>query len=136
MDKLVKYLLLPLCIYVLSITKSVAYHTALDISGSWKHSEKPAWIQINFTNNVGEAVVFDHKNNIKANGLTVINQITANSDNNAEHNFHWSAKMYSMANDNFVDVKLTLATDDTLIVFALNEHNAWYEVLKLHRQLP
>jgi len=92
-----------------------------DISGLWNHSAKPAKLLINLSK--GEISVHSHDNNAKAIGLVVLKSLELNSTLTS-----WNAKMYSAAEDSFVDVKITSKSCNQLSVSFNNE-----EVLGLLR---
>jgi len=71
-----------------------------DISGIWNHSAKPAKLFIDLSK--GEISVHSHENNAKAIGLVVLKSLKSGSTSTS-----WYAKMYSAAEDSFVDVQIT-----------------------------
>ncbi|WP_199922622.1 hypothetical protein [Pseudoalteromonas piratica] len=92
-----------------------------DISGIWNHSSKPAKLFVNLSK--GEISVLSHDNNAKAIGLVVLKSIVLDSSSNS-----WDAKMYSAAEDSFVDVQIKSKSCNQLSVSFNNE-----EVLGLLR---
>jgi len=92
-----------------------------DISGLWNHSAKPAKLFVNLSK--GEISVHSHDNNAKAIGLIVLKGLVLDSNLTS-----WNAKMYSAAEDSFVDVKITSNSCMQLTVSFNNE-----EVLGLLR---
>ena len=71
-----------------------------DISGIWNHSAKPAKLLVDLSN--GEISVHSHENNAKAIGLVVLKSLKSGVTSSS-----WDAKMYSAAEDSFVDVQIT-----------------------------
>lgn len=83
-----------------------------DISGIWKHCGKPAWLEIRFQENRGQARVFRHATNENAQGLLVLDAIQSTDKGPAP----WRAKIYSAASQAFVHVFLYMPTTDRLRV--------------------
>jgi len=92
-----------------------------DISGIWNHSTKPAKLLVNLSK--GEISVHSHDNNAKAIGLVVLKNLKLDSTST-----YWNAKMYSAAEDSFVDVQITPQSCNHLSVSFNND-----EVLGLLR---
>ncbi len=105
---------------VVSIFSSEA-KSECDISGLWNHSAKPAKLFVNLSK--GEISVHTHDNNAKAIGLVVIKSLELDSTLTS-----WNAKMYSAAEDSFVDVKITSKSCNQLSVSFNSE-----DVLRLLR---
>ena len=80
---------------------------AADISGIWKHADKPAWLNVNMQ--TGLVTVQRHDNAPGAVGLTVIKDLSA-----AEP--IWNGKMYAAEQGDYVAVSLELKDNQTLIV--------------------
>ena len=80
-----------------------------DISGVWNHSAKPAKLFIDLSK--AEILVHSHENNPESTGLVVLKNITQGSTEN-----YWNAKMYSAAEDSFVNVKITSKSCNKLSV--------------------
>ncbi|GAB2994857.1 hypothetical protein [Psychrosphaera aestuarii] len=87
-------------ILFVSLFSSVAISNECQIAGVWSHSEKPAKLFIDLS--TAEMLVQSHELNPKAVGLIVLKSLTLSSVTNS-----WKAKMYSAAEDSFVDVQLT-----------------------------
>lgn len=92
-----------------------------NISGVWNHSAKPATLFINVIS--GEISVHSHELNPESIGLVVLKNLTLGSSQS-----YWDAKMYSAAEDSFVDVRITSTSCTQLSVSFNNE-----QVLKLIR---
>jgi hypothetical protein len=107
-----KYLILAL---VISSSSSFAQDTKCEISGTWKHADKNAWLEINLTTKTVN--VKSHLDNPKANGLTVIKNLKPN----------WSGQMYNASTGGYVPVRLTFnsceqlkVTDNGVNILTLN----------------
>lgn len=72
-----------------------------DISGIWNHTAKPA--KLYFDLDKAEVTVYSHDSNRKAIGLVVLKALMPTSNP-----LLWNAKMYSAAEDSYVDVRVTL----------------------------
>ncbi|WP_371189011.1 hypothetical protein [Thalassotalea maritima] len=106
---------------VTSLISTNAQSADCDISGIWNHSAKPAKLSIDLKK--GEIFVYSHENNSKAVGAVVIKSLALDSTT-----LQWKAKMYSAADDSFVDVNI--------IANACSQLNVSYrgeEVLRLIR---
>jgi hypothetical protein len=108
----IKYLITALTIYSSS---SFAQDTHCEISGTWKHADKNAWLEINLTTKTVN--VKSHLDNPKANGLTVIKNLKPN----------WSGQMYNASTGGFVPVQLAFnsceqlkVTDNGVNILTLN----------------
>lgn len=99
------------------------------INGVWKHSAKPAWIEIIFGSEVGSASIKRHDNNSKAIGLNIIIDIKPVINQSSQ----WVGKMYSAVEDNYVEVKIILVNQTTLVVYDNNEGISSKEILRLFR---
>ncbi|MBF7074444.1 hypothetical protein ISG33_13640 [Glaciecola sp. MH2013] len=95
-----------------------------DISGVWKHSDKPALIEFDLKS--GLATVKQHDDNQSATGLTVIKDI--NSDSEIMH--VWTGNMYNGYIDSYVAVTIKLIDNSTIVVIDNKES----EVLRLVRE--
>ncbi len=109
---LIKYFSIAL---LMSPTSSFADDNQCDISGVWKHADKPAWLEVNLTTKT--VLVKSHLDNPKANGLTVIKNLKPN----------WSGEMYNASTDSYVAVKLAfngckqlIVTNDSENILTLN----------------
>ena len=80
---------------------------AADISGIWKHTDKPAWLNVNIQ--TGTITVHRHDNAPGATGLTVIKELSAKPP-------IWNGKMYDAEQGDYVLVTLKLKDNQTLIV--------------------
>lgn len=80
---------------------------AADISGIWKHADKPAWLSVNMQ--TGVVTVQRHDNAPGAVGLTVIKDLSAKPP-------IWIGKMYAAEQGDYIAVSLELKDDQTLIV--------------------
>jgi len=100
------------------------------ISGTWKHTLKPAWLEINFESGVGSLTVKRHENNLKAAGLNVIKEIMADTN----HVSQWHGQMYSAADNGYVAVTLMLINPTTIAVFESSDLNKSHEILRNARE--
>jgi len=94
---------------LVSLFSSAAKSGECNISGVWDHSAKPAKLFIDLSK--GEISVQTHELNSKAIGLVVLKSLKLDSDANS-----WDAKMYSAAEDSFVDVQITSKSCNQLSV--------------------
>ncbi len=69
-----------------------------DVSGVWKHADKPATLFIDL--NAGEVLVQSHQGHPQSTGLVVIKNLELSSDST------WSAQMYSAEVDSYVTVNI------------------------------
>ena len=85
-------------------------HAAADISGTWKHSDKPALLHVDVQ--TGRITVKSHDDNEDAAGLTVIKNLskTAQSEN------VWTGEMYNGYTNNYVQVKITSSEPKILVI--------------------
>jgi len=107
-----KYLITAL---VISSSSSFAQDTQCEISGTWKHADKNAWLEINLTTKTVN--VKSHLDNPKANGLTVIKNLKPN----------WTGQMYNASTGGYVPVLLSFnsceqlwVTDNGVNILTLN----------------
>lgn len=103
--------------------------SASNISGIWKHSQKPAWLEITFASGVGALSVKRHDNNPNAVGLNVIKDIQLDSKRSSQ----WVGQMYSALENSYVSVRLVLINPNTLAVFAKSDVNS-NEILRIVRE--
>lgn len=94
---------------------------AADISGIWRHADKPAWLNVNIQ--TGVVTVQRHDNAPGAVGLTVIKELRAAPP-------IWHGKMYAADQGDYIAVSLELKDNQTLVVVGDNAA----EILKLTRQ--
>lgn len=99
------------------------------VEGLWKHSDKPAWIRIEFSRDIGSGRIARHDDNQDAVGLSLLEQIQR--DRNLPN--QWNAMIYSAEDDNYVNAILSLNEGDTLLV-STNASEASVEVLRLIRE--
>ncbi|GAB2914657.1 hypothetical protein [Rheinheimera gaetbuli] len=93
---------------------------AADISGIWKHADKPAWLNVNIQ--TGVVTVQRHDTAPGAIGLTVIKDLSAAPP-------IWHGNMYAAEQGDYIAVSLQLKGHQTLIVV---DENA-VEILRLTR---
>ncbi|SEH88188.1 hypothetical protein SAMN05660691_01925 [Rheinheimera pacifica] len=93
---------------------------AADISGTWKHTDKPAWLSVN--TQTGVVTVQRHDKAPDAVGLTVIKDLSAKPP-------IWHGKMYAAEQGDYIAVSLELKDNQTLIVVDANAA----EILRLTR---
>jgi hypothetical protein len=96
-------------ILVASIFSAKAKSDEFNISGGWEHSAKPAKLFIDLTK--GEISVHSHDLSPKSIGLVVVKSLKLGSTKSS-----WNAKMYSAAEDSFVDVHITSISCNQLSV--------------------
>jgi len=82
-----------------SLFSTSAKSDECDISGIWNHSAKPAKLFIDLSK--GEISVYAHELNPKSIGLVVLKSLKLGATQSS-----WNAKMYSAAEDSFVDVQI------------------------------
>ncbi|MBA6390954.1 hypothetical protein H4J38_09230 [Colwellia sp. BRX10-3] len=108
-------------ILLVTLFSTAAKSNECDISGVWNHSAKPAKLFIDL--NKAEISVHSHENNSESIGLVALKSVTQGSTENT-----WNAKMYSAAEDSFVNVKIASKSCNKLSVSFNGE-----EVLGLFR---
>lgn len=106
---------------LVSLFPSVAKSNEWDISGVWDHSAKPAKLFIDLQQS--EISVYSHELNPESIGLVVLKSLKLSTNTTS-----WHAKMYSAAEDSFVDVQITSTNCNQLNVNFNGE-----DVLKLLR---
>jgi len=116
-------------IFLLAIAITACSSAQTNIKGTWKHSEKPAWIEIAFSDRTGSAQIARYDDNPEAEELSILEQIV--SDSRVPN--RWFAKIYSAEEDEFVDVVLVLDEEGQLIVWINSPIEASREVLRLVR---
>ena len=84
-----------------SVSSTAAEGKDCDISGIWDHSAKAATLFIDLTK--GEILVHSHEITPKSIGLVVLKNLELDSTES-----YWNAKMYSAADESFVEVKITV----------------------------
>lgn len=114
-------LMVSILIVAASLFSAAAKSDECDISGIWEHSSKPAKLFVDLTK--GEVSVKSHEVTPDSIGLVVLKSLKLASSPSS-----WNAKMYSAADDSFVDVQITSENCHLLIVSYHGE-----EVLKLLR---
>ncbi len=87
-------------VLVAALCSTAAQGEECDISGVWSHAAKPAKLFIDLSK--GEISVYSHANNVESIGLVALKSLKLGSTTSS-----WNAKMYSSAEDSFVDVKIT-----------------------------
>ena len=80
-----------------------------NIAGIWDHSAKPAKLFIDLAK--GEISVYSHELTPKSIGLVVLKSLKLGSTKSS-----WDAKMYSAAEDSFVEVQITSTSCNQLSV--------------------
>lgn len=93
---------------------------AADISGIWKHTDKPAWLNVDMQ--TGVITVQRHNDAPGAEGLTIIKDLRAAPP-------IWHGKMYAAEQDDYIAVSLQLKDNQTLIVVDTDS----VEILRLIR---
>ncbi|MEW6997395.1 hypothetical protein AADZ86_06810 [Colwelliaceae bacterium BS250] len=102
----------------------------VQISGTWKHSQKPAWLELEFESGIGSLSVKRHENNAKAAGLNVIKEIKRDVNQSSR----WDGQMYSAAENGYVAVTLILINPSTIAVYESSDVNKSDEILRLIRE--
>jgi len=108
-------------IFLVILFSPTAKSSECDISGVWDHSAKPATLFIDLSK--GEISVHTHEINSESIGLVVLKNLQPGSNSTS-----WHAKMYSGADNSFVDVQITSKSCNQLAVSFNGE-----EVLRLLR---
>jgi hypothetical protein len=109
---------------------SASVFANVEIDGIWKHTQKPAWLEIKFESGVGSVSVKRHDNNIKAAGLNIIKEIKPDVNQSSQ----WFGQMYSAAENGYVDVVLILVNSSTMAIFENSDVNQVNEILRLTRE--
>lgn len=109
---------------------SVNSFAEVQIDGVWKHTQKPAWLEIKFESDIGTLTVKRHENNVKAAGLNVIKAIKPSLKQSSQ----WDGQMYSAAANGYVGVTLFLISPTTLVVYESSDLNKSDEILRLTRE--
>lgn len=112
--QLIKHLITALMVFSSS---SFAQDTKCEISGTWKHADKNAWLEINITTKTVK--VKSHLDNPEANGLTVIKNLKPG----------WSGQMYNASTGGYVLVQLDFNSCEQL-----NVTNKGVNILTLNRE--
>jgi len=97
------------------------------LAGQWKHSEKPAWLNITVVDGVGQMFVIRHDDNDKAQGLLVLKEIKPAPDFENQ----WVGQMYAASINGFVPAQLKLQTSSRLII-EINGPTT-HEILQLNK---
>lgn len=100
------------------------------LEGIWKHTQKPAWLEIIFESGVGSLSVQRHENNVKSAGLNVIKNINPEVNQSSQ----WTGEMYSAAKDGYVSVRLILINTTTIAVFESSDINKSNEILRIAKE--
>ena len=114
---------------IVGIVGGCASH-ASSIAGVWKHTQKPAWIGIQFDDGVGSAWIARHDENEDALGLGLLSRIEADEVN---PNL-WRAEIYSAEDDGYIAAVLVLGLDGVLVISTVDEGVEPTEVLRLMRE--
>ncbi|NQZ83240.1 MAG: hypothetical protein HRT52_19725 [Colwellia sp.] len=92
-----------------------AQDTHCEISGTWKHADKNAWLEVDLSTKTVN--VKSHLDNPQANGLTVIKNLKPK----------WSGEMYNASTGGYVSVRLAFngceqlnVTDNGVNILTLN----------------
>jgi hypothetical protein len=102
----------------------------VQIIGVWKHTQKPAWLEISFESGVGSLSVKRHENNVKAAGLNVIQDIKPDTNQSSQ----WFGHMYSAAENGYVAVRLILINPSTIAVFENSDVKKANEILRIVKE--
>ncbi|UJX27890.1 hypothetical protein L3Q70_18355 (plasmid) [Pseudoalteromonas sp. CF6-2] len=100
---------------------SFADTSGCNISGTWKHADKNAWLELDLSSKTIK--VKEHEDNPKANGYTVIKDIKLITELN------YSGYMYHAANDNYVAVELVHNNCKEIVVLYNKD-----KILTLHKE--
>ncbi|MCC2616866.1 hypothetical protein LJ739_11490 [Aestuariibacter halophilus] len=93
-----------LIIALLISSGSYAQQAPCELSGTWKHADKNAWLEVDLA--AKTVFVKSHLDNPDAEGLTVIQNLKP----------AWSGDMYNASTGDFVPVQLTFHGCDQLSV--------------------
>jgi hypothetical protein len=119
--RLYKFILLSLLLL------SVNSFSNVQIGGIWKHTQKPAWLEIRFESGVGSLIVKSHLNNVKAVGLNVIKDIKPAMNKSSQ----WNGQMYSAKENGYVSVSLILINLTTIAVYESSDLEKLNELLRM-----
>ena len=109
------------------ILLSASSFANVQINGIWKHTQKPAWLEIKFESGVGTISVKRHDNNVKAAGLNIIKDIKPEINQQTQ----WLGQMYSAAVDGYVGVRLILINSSTIAIFESSDVKKSNEILRI-----
>ena len=112
------------------ILLSASSFANVQINGIWKHTQKPAWLEIKFESGVGSINVKRHDNNLKAAGLNIIMDIKPEGNQETQ----WLGQMYSAAEDGYVSVRLILINSSTIAIFESSDVTKSNEILRITKE--
>ncbi len=115
-------------LFLLAMVLPATASASSAIEGVWQHSEKPAWLKIQFEKGEGVASVYRHDNNQHAKGLIVLKNIAAQSNSTTQ----WRGKMYAAHLNGFIDANLVLIEPNQLEITMINGSDI--EILQLIRE--
>ena len=115
-----------LCLLVLL---SACADEEVRLQGLWKHTDKAAWITIDFDKGVGSGKIARHDDNANAVGLSLFEHIQR------DRNFpdQWQAQIYSAEIDSYINATIQLSESGILIVNTQDSDGS-REVLRLTRK--
>jgi hypothetical protein len=114
--------LIPIAFLLFGLSTS-SFSQSCKISGTWKHADKPAWLNISIQE--AEIIVKRHENYPQVEGSTLIKTLQTDPANPES----WIGAMYSGEQDSHVPVQIKHSECNTLRVF---HHGK--EVLRLFRE--
>ena len=96
------------------------------LQGLWKHTDKAAWISIDFEKGIGSGKIARHDDNVETVGLSLFEHIQK------DRNFpdQWQSKIYSAEVDGYINATIRRNESGTLIV-STQDSDGSYEVLRL-----
>lgn len=118
------------CVILSLLFLSTNSFAEAQITGIWKHTQKPAWLEIRFESGIGSLAVKRHEDNLKAEGFNVIKEIKPDTNRSAQ----WDGQMYSAAENGYVDVTLVLINPTTIAVFESSDVKKSNEILRITRE--
>ena len=99
------------------------------LHGLWKHTDKAAWITIDFDKGVGSRKIARHDDNANAVGLSLFEHIQR------DRNFpdQWQAQIYSAEVDGYISAIIQL-TESGILIVSTHDGDDSREVLRLTRK--
>lgn len=97
-------------LFTLVAALSVPLATAADITGSWKHSEEPGWIEIQMEEGVGIGTVVRNDIYPERVGRKILKDLTADEHEESL----WRGQVYAERLGEYKDAEIRLAKPDAL----------------------
>ncbi|MAR59237.1 MAG: hypothetical protein CMK34_04390 [Porticoccaceae bacterium] len=99
------------------------------LEGQWKMSDKPIWVDINFTEEVGQGQIIRHKNDPSAVGKLLLSSIVKGSDKNFWNGFIYVPQLsrvhpmkLSLVGSQEINIKVKVGfIKKTVILYRVND---------------